>query len=168
MNRKKSTAVICPQCGASMAPGVTICQYCGSQISVSDESADDNRNYGPDEKTKFCKFCGSRIPMDAVVCTKCGRQVEKLEHSGSDRPIIINNTAGAPLAGNRSFIPLKKPLNKWTAFFLCLFLGWVGAHKFYEGKTGLGIVYIFTLGFLCIGVLVDLIVLLNKPNPYYI
>ena len=117
---------------------------------------------------KFCKFCGSRIPKDAVVCTKCGRQVEKLEQSASERPIIINNVNNAPLAGNRSFVPTKKPLNKWTAFFLCLFLGYFGAHKFYEGKTGLGVLYICTCGLLYIGVLVDLIVLLTKPNPYYI
>lgn len=24
--------------------------------------------------------------------------------------------------------------NKWVAFFLCLFLGYLGVHKFYEGR----------------------------------
>ena len=56
--------------------------------------------------------------------------------------------------------------NKWVAFLLCFFLGGFGAHKFYEGKVLLGVVYIFTLGLFGIGVLVDLIVLLFKPNPY--
>ena len=37
-----------------------------------------------------------------------------------------------------------------------------------EGKIGMGILYIFTLGLAGIGVLVDLIVLLFKPNPYYV
>ncbi len=166
MNRSKRTAVVCPQCGASLAPGAAVCQYCGSQIS--DEPASEGAARGYAGETKFCKFCGSRIPKDAVVCTKCGRQVEKLEQSASERPIIINNVNNAPLAGNRSFVPTKKPLNKWTAFFLCLFLGYFGAHKFYEGKTGLGVLYICTCGLLYIGVLVDLIVLLTKPNPYYI
>ena len=32
----------------------------------------------------------------------------------------------------------------------------------------MGILYIFTLGLAGIGVLVDLIVLLFKPNPYYV
>ena len=61
----------------------------------------------------------------------------------------------------------KMAKNKWTSFFLCLFLGVIGAHKFYEGRTLLGIVYLCTGGILGIGVMVDLISLLFKPNPYY-
>ena len=60
-----------------------------------------------------------------------------------------------------------QPKRKWTAFFLCLFLGWVGAHKFYEKRILLGIVYLCSLGLLGVGVLVDLVILLFKPNPYY-
>lgn len=58
--------------------------------------------------------------------------------------------------------------NKWIAFFLCLFLGAIGAHRFYEGKIGTGILYLFTLGLCGIGVLIDLIIILCKPNPYYV
>lgn len=57
--------------------------------------------------------------------------------------------------------------SKWVAFFLCLFFGVLGAHKFYEGRVLLGIVYIFTAGLFGIGVIFDLISLLFKPNPYY-
>lgn len=57
--------------------------------------------------------------------------------------------------------------NKWVSFFLCLFLGVFGIHKFYEGRVLLGLVYILTGGLCGIGVLVDLIVLLFKPNPYH-
>jgi len=32
--------------------------------------------------------------------------------------------------------------NKSTATILCFFLGWLGAHKFYLGKSGLGIIYL--------------------------
>ena len=56
--------------------------------------------------------------------------------------------------------------NKWVAFFLCLFCGVFGIHKFYEGRVLLGVVYILTGGILGIGVIVDLIKLLFKPNPY--
>ena len=54
------------------------------------------------------------------------------------------------------------------AFFLCLFLGYLGAHKFYEGKVGMGILYLFTLGLCGIGWIVDCILILLKPNPYYV
>ena len=57
--------------------------------------------------------------------------------------------------------------SKWVSFFLCLFFGVFGAHKFYEGRILLGIVYIFTGGIIGVGVIIDLIILLFKPNPYY-
>ncbi|MCI6652230.1 MAG: TM2 domain-containing protein [Ruminococcus sp.] len=57
--------------------------------------------------------------------------------------------------------------SKWVSFFLCLFFGFLGIHKFYEGRVLLGLLYIFTGGIFGIGVIVDLIILFFKPNPYY-
>lgn len=57
--------------------------------------------------------------------------------------------------------------NKWVSFFLCLFLGVLGVHKFYERRILLGLLYLFTGGLFGIGVVVDLIILFFKPNPYY-
>lgn len=57
--------------------------------------------------------------------------------------------------------------NKWVSFFLCLFFGVLGVHKFYEGRVLLGILYLFTGGLFVIGVIIDLIRLFFKPNPYY-
>lgn len=57
--------------------------------------------------------------------------------------------------------------SKWVSFFLCLFFGIFGAHKFYEGRILLGILYICTGGLLGFGVVIDLISLIFKPNPYY-
>ena len=59
------------------------------------------------------------------------------------------------------------PKNKWIAFFLCLFLGMFGAHKFYEGNKKMGILYLCTLGLCGLGRLYDCFALLFKPNPYY-
>jgi len=59
------------------------------------------------------------------------------------------------------------PKSKWVAFFLCLFFGVLGIHKFYEGRVLLGIVYLLTLGLCGVGVVIDLVILLFKPNPYY-
>ena len=57
--------------------------------------------------------------------------------------------------------------SKWVSFFLCLFLGPLGIHKFYEGRVLLGLLYLLTAGLCGVGVVIDLIVLLFKPNPYY-
>ena len=119
-------------------------------------------------KTKFCKHCGGTIPQDAVMCTHCGRQAEELAGAAQPQVVIQNtnmntNTAAAVVAGVGA-----RAKNKWTAFVLCLLLGYFGAHKFYEGKVGMGVLYLFTLGLFGIGWFVDLIVLLTKTNPYYV
>ena len=119
-------------------------------------------------KTKFCKHCGGTIPQDAVMCTHGGRQVEELAGAAQPQVVIQNttmntNTAAAVVAGVGA-----RAKNKWTAFVLCLLLGYFGAHKFYEGKVGMGVLYLFTLGLFGIGWFVDLIVLLTKTNPYYV
>ena len=58
--------------------------------------------------------------------------------------------------------------NKWTSWILCLFLGFLGAHKFYEGKIGEGFLYLFTFGLCGIGWIIDTVILLFKPNPYMV
>ena len=67
------------------------------------------------------------------------------------------NTAAAVVAG----VGAGKKQNG-RRFVLCLLLGYFGAHKFYEGKVGMGVLYLFTLGLFGIGWFVDLIVLLTK------
>ena len=48
--------------------------------------------------------------------------------------------------------------SRLAALLLCFFLGWLGAHRFYVGKIGTGILVILTLGGVFgIWVLVDLI-----------
>ena len=119
--------------------------------------------------TKYCKHCGERIPIDAIICTRCGRQVEEMNMNNNGQPIIINNNTSSSASANiMNGMPMRREINKWTAFLLCLFLGVLGGHKFYEGKVGMGILYIFTCGLFGIGAIIDLIVILTKPNPYYV
>ena len=87
--------------------------------------------------------------------------------------IIINNdntntNTNTNTNNNYGAVPRGREKNKWVALLLCLFLGGIGAHKFYEGKIVMGIIYLFTAGLFGIGVLVDFISLLFKKNPYYV
>lgn len=119
------------------------------------------------ESTKFCKYCGSKIPSAAVVCTHCGCQVEEMKHN--EQPSIVINNANNNTNTNINASTLGiRAKNKWVSFLLCVFLGYFGAHKFYEGKIGMAILYMFTAGLFGIGWLIDCIVLLFKPNPYYV
>ena len=116
-----------------------------------------------ENETIFCQHCGNKISKEAVVCPKCGVQVAELKTAQSTQQpqIIINNT-------NTNTVNGGKKCDKWVAFFLCLFLGFFGAHKFYEGKTGAGILYLLTAGIFGIGWFIDTIAILFKPNPYYV
>lgn len=49
--------------------------------------------------------------------------------------------------------------NSKIELLLCIFLGWLGIHKFYRKKTALGILYVFTLGILGIGWILDTVLL---------
>lgn len=122
---------------------------------------------------KFCKYCGAKIAIDAVICTSCGRQVEELKNSSqtATQPNIVinnansnnNNINGGGFAGKTG-----QEKNKWGAVLLCFFIGYLGAHRFYEGKIGTGILWLCTGGLMGVGVLIDFIILLCKPNPYYV
>ncbi len=123
------------------------------------------------EKTKYCKYCGKQIVEDAVMCVHCGRQVETLksENSSAQPNVIINNTnTNTNVNRNDGYGRYGREKNKWVALLLCIFLGIFGGHKFYEGKIGMGILYLFTGGLFGIGVIIDFISLLFKPNLYYV
>jgi len=47
------------------------------------------------------------------------------------------------------------------AFLLCFFLGVLGAHRFYVGKAGTGVLQILTLGGLGVWALVDWIMIMT-------
>lgn len=71
---------------------------------------------------KFCKDCGAAIKNAAEICPKCGiRQ--------SSPPNILGNVA-----------PNGK--SKIAAALFAFFLGGFGAHKFYLGQTGTGLLYL--------------------------
>ena len=113
----------------------------------------------PSNVTKFCERCGNVIAKDAVVCPLCGCQVaafQQIQIQPIQQQTVINVNNGG------------KPKDKWVALLLCFFFGYIGLHRFYEGKFGTGLLYFFTGGLVGIGVLVDLIRIASKPRIYYV
>lgn len=56
-----------------------------------------------------------------------------------------------------NYITRTSDRDKKTALILCIFFGWAGLHQFYVGRIGLGFLYLFTFGIVCIGWILDII-----------
>lgn len=56
--------------------------------------------------------------------------------------------------------------SKTIAYILLIFLGWLGAHRFYIGKFFSGLIYMFTGGLMGIGLFFDLFTLGGKVDIY--
>ena len=54
---------------------------------------------------------------------------------------------------------VPSPKSRLIALLLCWFLGVFGAHRFYLGRIGSGVLYLCTQGLWGIGLLVDVIVI---------
>ncbi|MCM1334513.1 MAG: TM2 domain-containing protein [Bacteroides sp.] len=165
---------VCECCGAPLEDQKK-CLYCGTEYRAILH-----------EKMKFCKYCAEQIPEDAVLCTHCGRQVEELKGVGANSTFggstvpppppspypfpspTANSPASHASAAKQVPAPAVKEKNKWVALTVCILFGLFGGHKFYEGKVGMGVLYLFTFGLFGIGTLIDFIVILFKPNPYYV
>lgn len=118
------------------------------------------------EASGTCVYCGNFFCKDCLVevegknycradVTKAFNEVKQQTSVSAPQINISNiNTANANMAMP---IVAKK---KWTAFLLCLFLGWLGAHRFYTGKIITGILYLLTWGLFGIGILLDLVLIL--------
>ena len=77
-------------------------------------------------QTKFCTACGNQIHALAEICPVCGvRQMAPPVHA----------YPGAVMPGHSG-------KDKTAAALLALLLGGIGAHKFYLGKVGQGILYL--------------------------
>ncbi len=56
--------------------------------------------------------------------------------------------------------------SKGVAYLLWFFLGLVGGHRFYLGKIGTGVLYLFTFGVCGIGWIIDLFTLGTQVDTY--
>ena len=73
-------------------------------------------------------------------------------------------SAAAPVAAQTPIPPITPTGFKdvGVAYILLVIFGFLGVHKFYLGRVGFGILYIFTGGILGIGLIVDLFTLSNQ------
>ena len=88
----------------------------------------------------YCVRCGAVMGGDDQFCHACGWNAQfplpaaRVEHNPSER-------------------------SRLAALLLCVLLGWLGAHRFYVGKIGSGLLWLFTIGLLGMGVIFDLVLI---------
>ena len=144
----------CPDCGTKAGSRGTYCSNCGTHFF-----------------TAFCPQCGARAGGNVDYnnrgnSTMTAPQPAPVQVYVVERPVERYVGAGQRTVAN--YTPPANSKNKWVAFFLCFFFGAFGAHKFYEGKTGMGVLYFFTMGLFGFGWLIDTIKYLGKSDPYYV
>lgn len=85
----------------------------------------------------FCKNCGKDIDDKAAICVGCGVS---------------------------TITPVEIPVDDkdWlTTLLLCIFLGYLGVHRFYTKNTGIGVGQLLTGGGCGIWAFVDFILILT-------
>ena len=92
--------------------------------------------------TVYCVRCGNAMETGDRYCHACGW--------AADRPLP---SPAEPAVGNPS------RHNRLAALLLCILLGWVGAHRFYVGKIGTGILWLCTFGIFCVGTIYDAVLI---------
>lgn len=113
-----------------------------------------------------CPNCGGPRDQNDRICIYCGTKFEREKPSANKQEIHFHyhqETRTEPqVRVEHIYTPMEKrsTRSRLVALLLCIFLGVFGAHKFYLGKMGMGVLYFFTYGLFSIGWLVDIIILL--------
>nr|DAE38084.1 MAG TPA: TM2 domain [Caudoviricetes sp.] len=113
------------------------CQNCGKQINETP-----------------CPYCGFSDKQKIKLPTFEKKQPAPQEQPQTPQPTVVLQNTNV-IGGYLTVGPKKKV----TALLLCIFLGFLGAHRFYVGKTGSGVLYLCTAGLLGIGWVVDIFII---------
>lgn len=140
-------------------------------------------------RTQICPHCGQSVTRGAAFCTHCGSSMSESASEGNASQVPAFSTSTAANSGEGVWSKIKKVLtditgglldmiselnrtirarekNKWISLLLCIFT--VFGHKLYEGKIEMAVIYLLTGGLFGIGLVIDVITLLGKPENYYV
>lgn len=102
----------CINCGEGIPDDAEICPECG--VNQRTQLTGEHQERGTDEK--YCVECGELIYKQAEMCPECG---------------VRQPTGGSSTDSEQV-----------AAGILALLLGGLGAHKFYQGNTRNGVLYL--------------------------
>ena len=96
-------------------------------------------------QAKYCGECGVALPEGAAFCGECGTPID--DFFGPQKPPMPRENTVPPLRAKsqqNTTSTHNGGKSKVTAILLAIFLGGLGAHKFYMGSWGWGIIYLLT------------------------
>ena len=103
----------------------------------------------------FCPNCGTSLEQGVKFCANCGKPIQE-------------PTQQQPMQQQQQVVVVQQPMqqqqpsphSRGVALILCIFLGYLGLHRFYVGNVGMGLVYLFTLGIFGFGPFIDFFTIL--------
>lgn len=104
----------CINCGEEIDDEAELCTHCGVNQNRELEGGHEERS----EDEKYCTSCAALINKQAEICPECGVRQASQGSTGSNDS------------------------DQMAAGLLALLLGGLGAHKFYQGNTKLGVLYL--------------------------
>ena len=112
----------------------------------------------------FCKDCLVEVNGKMYCKADISNVVNEAKEAGKATAaaaapnVVINNSN---VNTNTNVAGMAYPYkSKMVTLLLCIFLGYIGIHRFYVGKIGTGIIWFFTVGFFGIGWIIDLIMII--------
>lgn len=100
-----------------------VCPQCGAPI---------------DPGASECKFCGEKLATQQVA----QQMAAQAQTVYAQQPQVVIQQAAPQQVYVTGINPTWPVKNKVAAGILGIFLGGIGAHKFYLGKVGMGILYL--------------------------
>ncbi len=130
----------CDRCGSTEfeeQDGFYVCKYCGTRYTPEGEEE------GEEEREETARPDQAEESGEEM-------QAQSINAGKEERKNTENQT---------TYVVIRSPKSWLASLLLCIFLGMFGVHRFYTGKVGTGILWLFTGGFAGIGWLVDLAVI---------
>lgn len=132
----------CPECGAPIVNGG--CSYCNYRVPQATQNINNTAYVQQPQAQNINNTSFVQRPQTQNV------QPQFVQSQGYN---------GQPIMVNVGMVEKESKKSKTVALLLCIFLGWLGVHKFYVGKIGMGIIYFLTGGLFGIGWIIDIILI---------
>ena len=152
--------MVCPNCHANV-DGCKYCPHCGYQLIQPQQQGEHvppdfynqyrqnqqaTQNQPPENGPAYGQAPPNQYPPNQQAYYNGWQQPP----AGSTNVYVENNTYPPYVASCKT---------RLLALLLCVFLGVCGVHRFYVGKIGTGLLWLFTGGLFGIGYVVDIILI---------